>query len=62
MTRNYKPRNITALLLSVSWLLISIFLYQQGTYQLFWAIFALIAGLLAAAALWVLLTDRPEGP
>ena len=38
MNRNFKPRNFTAVFLSVTWLLISIFFITQGTMVTLWSI------------------------
>ncbi len=60
MNKNFKPRNFTAVFLSVTWFLISIFFITQGTYVTMWSIFAVLAGVIGAAALWVLFTDTYE--
>ncbi|WP_237186114.1 hypothetical protein [Rothia nasimurium] len=57
MNRNFKPRNFTAVFLSVVWLLISIFFITQGAMVTLWSIFACVALVIGAAALWVLFTD-----
>ncbi|ORC22162.1 MULTISPECIES: hypothetical protein [Rothia] len=57
MSRNFKPRHTTAVFLSVTWLLISLFFITQGTLVTLWSIFALVALLIGAAAVWVLFTD-----
>lgn len=57
MSRNFKPRNFTAVFLSVIWLLISIFFITQGTMVTLWSIFACVALVIGTAAVWVLFTD-----
>lgn len=57
MNRNFKPRNFTAVFLSVVWLLISIFFITQGAMVTLWSIFACVALVIGAVALWVLFTD-----
>ncbi|GGH58521.1 hypothetical protein [Rothia aerolata] len=56
---NFRPRHLTAVGLSLAWLLISLFFISQGTFVTMWSIFALIALAIGAAALWVLFNDRP---
>ncbi|MDT0188952.1 hypothetical protein [Rothia terrae] len=58
--RTFKPRNFTAVFLSAVWFLISIFFIAQGMTVILWSVFALIALVIGAAALWVLFNDRPE--
>ena len=60
MNKNFTPRNFTAVFLSVTWFLISIFFITQGTYVTMWSIFAVLAGVIGAASLWVLFTDTYE--
>lgn len=57
MSRKFKPRHTTAVFLSVTWLLISLFFITQGTLVTLWSIFALVALLIGTAAVWVLFTD-----
>ncbi|WP_326503179.1 hypothetical protein [Rothia nasimurium] len=57
MNRNFKPRNFTAVFLSVIWLLISIFFITQGAMVTLWSIFACVALVIGVAAVWVLFTD-----
>ncbi|MGH1977910.1 hypothetical protein [Rothia sp. L_38] len=57
MNRNFKPRNFTAVFLSVTWLLISIFFITQGALVTLWSIFACVALIIGAVAVWVLFTD-----
>lgn len=57
MNRNFKPRNFTAVFLSITWLLISIFFIIQGAMVTLWSIFACVALIIGVAALWVLFTD-----
>lgn len=57
MNRNFKPRNFTPVFLSVTWLLISLFFITQGAMVTLWSIFACVALVIGAVAVWVLFTD-----
>lgn len=57
----FRPRNFTAVGLCATWLMISLFFIGEGTFPVMWSIFAGVALLLGAAALWVLFNDRPDG-
>lgn len=57
MNRNFKPRNFTAVFLSVTWLAISLFFIGQGTLVTLWSIFAVVAVVIGSAAVWVLYHD-----
>lgn len=58
--QRFRPRNFTAVGLSLTWLLISIYFITQGTFVTFWSVFALVALCIGVFALWVLFNDRPD--
>lgn len=60
MKPHYKPRNISAVLLSAHWLAISVYFIGQGTLVTLWIVFALVALCIGGAAVWVLLNDTDD--
>ena len=58
--RKFKPRNFTAVMLSVIWFLVSVSFIVQGLQVMLWSIFACVALAIGVAAVWVLLTDTYE--
>lgn len=59
MKHQFKPRHITAIMLSLTWLMISLVFIIQGTMLHIWIPFAAVALVIGALAVWVLLNDRP---
>ncbi|MBM7050892.1 MULTISPECIES: hypothetical protein [unclassified Rothia (in: high G+C Gram-positive bacteria)] len=58
--KKFRPRNFTAVGLSITWLLISLYFISQGLMVGMWSVFAVIALCIGAAAVWVLFNDTVE--
>lgn len=57
MKRNFKPRNFTAVFLSIIWFLVSVSFVIQGMMVQLWIGFAGVALIIGGLAVWVLFTD-----
>jgi len=55
--RNFKPRNFTAVFLSIIWCLVSVSFIIQGMMVQLWIGFAVVALIIGGLAVWVLFTD-----
>lgn len=56
----FKPRNLTAVGLSLTWFLISLFFIFQGNFLGIWIPFASVSLVIGIAAVWVLVNDQAE--
>lgn len=56
----FKPRNLTAVGLSLTWFLISLFFILQGNFLAIWIPFASVSLVIGIAAVWVLVNDQAE--
>lgn len=58
--KKFKPRNLTAVGLSLTWFLISLFFILQDNFLGIWIPFAAVSLVIGIAAVWVLVNDQAE--